>query len=139
MSPNMSLNKLAAVGASLVVLATVTAGLLLSGSPAEERDRRLDAQRVSTLQQLASVVSLYYEDSGMLPATLTALVDGRNLQELPRDPVSGQPYGYAPEADGSYALCADFDAPSEDGEVPEFWMHEAGRYCFRLSPAYGEY
>jgi hypothetical protein len=136
---SLSLNKLSAIGASLVVIAVVVAGLQLSGSPARERDRRLDGQRVASLQQLASVVSLYHEVSGSLPPTLAALVDGRNLQELPRDPVTGRSYDYEPEADGSYALCAVFDAASEEGELPEFWMHEAGRYCFRLSPAYGEF
>lgn len=135
----MTLNRIAAIGASIVAAVAVVAGLLLAGSPAEERDRRVDALRLAALQQLASVISVYYEESGALPAQLAALVDGRNLQELPKDPVSGEVYEYQPEADDSYALCASFDDASEDGEVAEFWMHGAGRSCFRLSPAYGEF
>lgn len=135
----MTLNRMAAIGASIVAAVAVVAGLLLAGSPAEERDRRVDALRLAALQQLASVISVYYEESGALPAQLAALVDGRNLQELPKDPVSGELYEYQPEADDSYALCASFDDASEEGEVAEFWMHEAGHNCFRLSPAYGEF
>jgi hypothetical protein len=135
----MTLNRIAAIGASLVAAVTVVAGLLLAGSPAEERDRRVDALRLAALQQLASVISVYYEESGALPAQLADLVDGRNLQELPKDPVSNQAYEYQPEADDSYALCASFDDASQDDEVAGFWMHEAGRNCFSLSPAYGEF
>lgn len=135
----MNLNRMAAIGASIVAVVAVLAGLLLTGSPADERDRRVDALRLAALQQLASVISIYYEESGALPLRLADLVDGRNLQELPRDPVSGQVYDYEPEADDSYALCASFDDASRAGEVAEFWMHGAERSCFRLSPAYGEY
>lgn len=135
----MNVNRLAATGATLVVVVAVVAGLMLAGSPAQERDRRLDALRIAALQQLASVISVYHEESGALPARLADLVDGRNLQALPTDPVSGQPYDYEPEADASYALCATFDEASQEGDVAEFWMHGAGRSCFRLSPAYGEY
>lgn len=135
----MNLNRLAAIGATLVVVVAVVTGLLLAGSPARERDRRMDALRIVALRQLASVISVYHEESGMLPARLADLVDGRNLQTLPTDPVSGQPYDYEPESDNSYALCATFDEASQEGEVAEFWMHSAGRNCFRLSPAYGEY
>lgn len=135
----MTLNRIAAIGASIVAAVAVVAGLILAGSPAEERDRRVDALRLAALQQLASVISVYYEESGALPAQLAALVDGRNLQELPKDPVSGEVYEYQPEPDDSYALCARFDDASEEGEVAEFWMHEAGHSCFRLSPAYGEF
>lgn len=135
----MNLNKVAAIGASLVVVVAVVAGLFLTGSPAEERDRQVDALRIAALQQLASVISVYYEESGSLPLRLTDLVDGRNLQEEPRDPVSGLPYIYESDADDSYALCASFDDSSQEDEVAEFWMHGAGRSCFRLSPAYGEY
>lgn len=135
----MNFNRTAAIGASLVVAVAVIAGLMLAGSPAEERDRRVDGLRVAALQQLASVISIYYEESGSLPLRLADLVDGRNLQELPTDPVSGQPYVYEPEADDSYGLCATFDEASQAGDAAEFWMHGAGRSCFRLSPAYGEF
>lgn len=135
----MNLNRMAAIGGGIIVAVAVVAGLILSGAPAPEPDRRMDALRIAALQQLASAISMYHQESAALPLRLADLVDGRHLPELPTDPVSGKPYEYEPEADGSYALCASFDAASVAGAGAEFWMHAAGRSCFRLSPAYGEY
>lgn len=133
----MNVNKTAAWTASIVVAATLLAGLWLSGSPTVERERLVDEQRVAALQQLASVISFYHEASGELPASLDVLVDGRNLLFLPRDPVSDAPYEYLPGDAEAYELCASFDAASPDYEPAGFWRHTAGRHCFRLSPGYG--
>lgn len=127
-------------GLSLVLIALGVGWLVLSQRDAPAPvDHSVDLQRATDLQALAAVISRHYEDSGILPTTLSELVGSERLPSLPSDPATQQAYAYEPEADGSYALCAVFDAASDEGEVPEFWMHEAGRYCFRLSPAYGEY
>jgi hypothetical protein len=134
----MSITQLTAVGAGLGV-AAVVAMVILSASPQPTPDKVTDAARVAALQQLAALISAHYQDSGVLPARLSNLMDGQQLTAIPVDPASGKPYEYEPEADDSYTLCARFDAASQQGEVAAFWMHEAGRRCFRLSPAYGEY
>ena len=134
----MNLDRLAALGATLVVTIAVVVGLVLAGSPAEERDRRIDEQRIAALQHLASVISIYHRETGNLPARLAELVDGRNLQELPADPRTGQPYEYEQATDGSYALCAIFDAASQTVDAVGFWLYAPGRNCFRLTPDYGE-
>jgi hypothetical protein len=135
----MNLRKLAALGAALVLILAVVAGQLLRSPPENQALGDMDALRRAALQELAAVISRHYEENGTLPARIADLVDGRNLQVLPTDPVSGQTYDYEPEADDSYALCASFDGASQEGAVAEFWMHRAGRSCFRLSPAYGEF
>lgn len=135
----MNPKQLAALGATLVLIVAVVAGLLLRSPPESPDKGDMDAVRRADLQELAAVISRHYEENGILPARIADLVDGRSLQELPADPVSGQIYDYEPEADDSYALCASFDDASQEGAVAEFWMHRAGRSCFRLSPAYGEF
>jgi hypothetical protein len=133
----MNLNKLGAIGATLVV--AVVAGALLTGSPAQEPERGADALRLQALQQLSAAIGVYYQESGALPAHLAALLDSSRLAAVPTDPVSSRPYEYAPETDDSYMLCAQFDAASVGDESAGFWKHNAGRSCFRLSPAYGGY
>jgi hypothetical protein len=135
----MNPRKLAALGATLVLIVAVVASQLVLRSPATQDQGDMDAVRRAALQELAAVISRHYEENGTLPARIADLVDGRNLQVLPTDPVSGQTYDYEPEADDSYALCASFDGASQQGAVAEFWMHRAGHSCFRLSPAYGEF
>ena len=85
----MNINRLAAWSASAAMLVTALVGLWLAGAPSAERERRVDEQRIAALQQVARVVSMYFSASGTLPPDIDALVDGRNLMALPRDPVSG--------------------------------------------------
>lgn len=135
----MSVNKTVASAASLLVLVAIVAGLMVGGSPEAERDRRLDEMRVADLQRLAGVISVYYEKTSSLPVSVAALVDGQSLQSEPLDPVTAEPYGYEIQANDAYALCATFDNRSDIARDADFWSHDAGRVCFRLSPAYGEF
>jgi hypothetical protein len=137
--PGKSLSRALLAGAAVALVVAVAAVLLLAGAPATTDDSGADAQRRADLQSLAAVISRHFEETGMLPARLGALVDERRLESLPKDPASGADYAYEPEVDDSYTLCASFDRTSLEGEAEEFWMHEAGRSCFRMTPAYGEY
>jgi hypothetical protein len=56
-----------------VVVAVVTGGIILIGSPTQERMRRLDAQRVADLRAVASAVDLYWTRHGSLPPSLEEL------------------------------------------------------------------
>lgn len=133
----MNINRLAAWSASAAMLVTALVGLWLAGAPSAERERRVDEQRIAALQQVARVVSMYFSASGTLPPDIDALVDGRNLMALPRDPVSGAVYDYLPSGAASYQLCATFEAASSGDPPDSFWAHEAGYVCFRLNPGYG--
>jgi hypothetical protein len=128
----MSIERIAAWATSAVVLAAIIAGFALSGSPAERRLERLDARRVSDLQQLARAVDAHWEDRASLPDDLLRVVDGRRLSQLPVDPVSGLPYAYQPLPPDGYRLCAIFDRSSPADQREQFWAHPAGQHCYEL-------
>jgi hypothetical protein len=127
----MSVDRIAAWASSLVVAATVLAGLWLGGSPDGERLRRLDERRVQDLQQIARTLEGRARREGALPETPAALVDGLRLDGLPTDPVSGRPYRYERLAPDRFRLCADFAARSSDGP-DTFWDHGNGPACFEF-------
>jgi hypothetical protein len=120
-------------------------GLWLAGSPAAERSKRIDTQRVSDLQNIASFVDSYYARYGKIPASFDDM-QGKNAADsfaLGRlvDPVTKEPYEYAALSEGSYELCAVFDAESEEVKpgypttYPYYgkeWEHGSGRHCFTI-------
>lgn len=125
------------VVAIATVAASVLGGLLLLGSPLTERERRLDARRVTDMRALASAVDLYWSRQGQLPSSLAALSQERGIQVNRVDPESGRPYDYRVIGDSSYELCAQFarDASEENrGRRGDFWTHGSGSQCFRLTP-----
>lgn len=131
----MTSQRLAAAASIVAVVASVIAGFMLSGSPSEQRLRRLDERRLEDLQQLTSAVDTYWRQQRRLPANLDGLADGRWLARVPSDPVSGLPYRYDKASAQAYRLCADFDraAPQPDG----FWAHPRGPHCFAFDVARG--
>lgn len=132
--------------AVVVMVATVTIiGLYIAGSPGQERDYRLDEQRVTDLQQIASSVDLYYEQHGSLPENLDLLTEERQARNYyirsVTDPETDMPYEYSITSDTAYSLCASFVMESREPEehlrqvymgVKEEWGHDAGSYCFDL-------
>lgn len=129
----MSVNKLAAVGACIVVGVSIAVGLYVSGSPAEQRLIRLDTQRLADLQTIVHAMDLYKHDHEVLPAALADLVDGRRLSRLPTDPVTGIPYDYEIQSATRYTLCAQFDRASGGGKTDDFWAHGQGQKCYVLN------
>ena len=125
----MSVNKFAAMGSSIIVLVAVAVGLVLSGPPGEQRQKRLDTKRVSDLRNIARVMDTYTEDRGELPSALTDLVDGRRLTRMPADPVTGIPYRYEIVSATQYKLCARFGRTSD---AIDFWSHGQGEKCYVL-------
>ena len=116
----------------VVVAAAVTTGIVIIGSPGEERTRRLDTRRVSDLRQISQSVEVYHTRQQRVPASLDELSQEPGLAIGARDPVTGQPYGYRNIDSGSYELCAIFDR--ETTEVrSDFWSHGSGMQCFTLT------
>jgi hypothetical protein len=118
-----------------IVVAVVVGGLILIGSPAQERIRRIDAQRVADLRAVASAVDLYWTRHRSLPASLEDLSrePGGSVKLL--DPDTKRPYEYRMLSDNTYELCAHFardwtDQP--DALYKNFWTHGPGRQCFKL-------
>ena len=131
----MSPGRFGFIGVILVVIAAVIAGLVISGSPQEQRLLRTDDARVNDLQRLSSAIGRYYRETEGLPAELTTLLNGWISQEIPRDPGTDAPYAYEPTSATAYRLCAEFSLESRPDRQPEFWDHGAGRECFSFDYA----
>jgi hypothetical protein len=121
--------------AAVVVVAAIAAGLMTVGSPASQRMRRLDERRVEDLIEVTRKANAYWSQHGTLPAAIEPLLTVPGTTTDGRDPSTGHPYGYAPQGGRRYELCAEFAQPSSAPREPErdrFWLHPAGRHCFRL-------
>lgn len=127
--------------ATAVMLATVIAGLNVLGSPAHQRQLRLDQRRISDLSTLSMAIRAYWVEHKALPSGLDVLDSARRFST---DPVDGSTYSYALTGASSYRLCAKFATASESEQSPAssyyvppqtamHWDHPEGRYCFELS------
>lgn len=136
-----------AVGSSVVILAAIVASFFVIGSPAHQRDVRLDQERVSNLSSIQSSIIDYWRDKEALPENLAVLEDDIIGYRNPVDPVSAEAYEYSVTGELSFQLCATFatefetsDRFAEDvryhvfsygtGGAFDVWSHEAGRTCF---------
>ncbi|NIP14904.1 MAG: hypothetical protein GWM88_09305 [Pseudomonadales bacterium] len=129
----MNVNRVAAVTSSVMVAAVVLAGLIIAGSPGDQRLNRIDQLRVDDLRLIGTVLHRYWNQHEALPEALGQLVDGRFLNELPRDPASGDPYEYERTAPDAVRLCGVFARASAEDSPDDYWYHDAGRHCFALS------
>lgn len=128
-----------------VVLASVIWGFFLIGTPAEQRQRRFDEQRISDLQTIQSQIINYWIKKEVLPRKLDDLNDSISGFFVPTDPETKASYVYKVTAPLSFELCATFKTSSKDstfrGEVvpmypyyydsfQQNWEHETGEICF---------
>ncbi|MBN2171369.1 MAG: hypothetical protein JW819_08620 [Candidatus Krumholzibacteriota bacterium] len=134
--------RLLAAAVIVAVAAAVVGGVLVLGSPSEQRLRRLDARRVEDLRRIAWAVDRYWARHDSLPPDLAALVEADGPEPPRRDPATGAPYGYRVAGVEAYELCAVFARPSEDEPPPapprRDWSHGVGECCFRLEPRAGD-
>lgn len=126
----MNVHRVAAWASIAVVAIAAVAGFVVSGTPGEQRLKRLDERRVADLQRLAHAVDLHWATEHSVPMSADPLVDGRSLSRMPTDPATGEPYRYERLSADSYQLCADFARPSESWERDDFWQHPAGTHCY---------
>jgi hypothetical protein len=125
------------VGAFIVAaaVAAIAAALTVVGSPGDARERRLDERRVSDLSEITASVDRYWANNTVLPASLEEAARG-GATSVPRDPESGEAYGYRALGDRRYELCATFARPADEppgiNEFP-FRGHAAGRQCFAMA------
>ncbi len=130
-------------GAAAVVVVSIISGFFIMGSPAQVRLMRFDDQKVSDLQNIQSQVVSYWQAKQRLPENSHELVDELSYFTLPKDPQSGQDYGYRiTKAPYSFEVCAEFNLDSDTrstdatiarhvgGAEAETWKHTAGQNCF---------
>lgn len=126
----MSVARLGLVGVVVIVVSAIIAGLIVSGSPFEQRLLRADARRVSDIRQLAGSIERYFSDTERLPPDLETLVNGWASTGIPRDPETAQGYDYEIVGDRVYRLCAAFARDVSADTQPDFWAHGEGRHCY---------
>lgn len=132
---------------TLFVLVTIIAGFFIMGSPADQRERRIDQERIGHLGEIQWQVVQYWQQTGELPESLAQL-ENDLIFRAPRDPETGEAYRYEVRDELVFALCADFSRASDPrmsrsvsrpypGFADETWEHEAGEHCFErtIDPA----
>lgn len=95
------------------VAAAVVAGLVVLGSPAGERERRIDDRRVADLHAIAAAAELYRSRHSRLPASLDELAAEPGMRINARDPATAEVYGYRVLDSVRYEVCATFDRESD--------------------------
>lgn len=136
---------------SLIYITALTVAALLYGfstipSPSQQRDIKLDHERVSDLGQLNFSINEYYTNHEQLPKSLDELTDNAYAPGTPlikEDPVTHQQYEYIITSLTSYKLCATFASDStkeaqyaydEDNynysSFSDNFKHGKGHICF---------
>ncbi len=128
------LPRFAGIGASAVVIAAIGMGFLFMGTPAQQRVRSLDTQRVRDLQFIQAEITNYLRQNGSLPDSLSQIETGYPERFLPSDPETNQPYIYEKKGEQSFVLCASFSLNPSDLTVPpalsDEWYYHKGMSCF---------
>jgi hypothetical protein len=127
--PRGRVNVLAIV-AIVVVAATVTAGLIVTGGPGIGRQRRLDDRRTQDLEMLTFAIGRHYSRHHALPASLDTLRVEHEVRDVPVDPETHTPYRYEITSPTAYRLCASFHQPSNEASGRTSWAHDTGSVCF---------
>lgn len=132
--------------AAVFVSFSLVAGFTFLGSPAAQRDQRLDEKRTQDLQTIQWRVVNYWQTYQLLPETLDDLKENFGFR-IPVDPETGLNYEYEKTGENSFQLCAEFNRASRDFSEKELsrlapvtlsvtfddfdlWEHSAGRNCF---------
>ncbi len=143
---------IAGIATSVALVASVLLGFFLVGTPATQRLRRLDDQRVMSLTTIQSQVVSYYTRTRSIPLTLEDMNNPLDGFVSPVDPVTGGSYEYNVKGELTFELCATFSTNSILGEVArptepyygydplynKTWDHGTGRTCFErtIDPAF---
>ena len=127
------------IAAVVVVVATVGYSIYVIGTPGQQRQIRIDEQRIEDLRSISRNVDRYYEFNGAMPANLFDLQGPQYSVQSITDPDTGRPYGYHLVGGVDYELCAVFNAESperRDERRPfseSIWDHGPGLTCFALT------
>ncbi len=123
------------LGITTAVIAVI-AGVIVAGPPGEGRMQRLDGIRAGDLRSIAMSIDAFWLRQERLPDSLGELVADPRAQVSIEDPETEEAYEYQVLGEDSYELCAVFALASitDNRARDAFWLHDAGRYCYSLSP-----
>ena len=118
---------------ALVVVVAVVAGIVVVGSPAEQRTQRLDERRIGDLASIAQAADLYWSRHAQLPTSLNELTSEPGTRLRTNDPETNAAYEYRRLDASFFEVCAQFQRPSQQDSVAvdRYWLHGTGRQCFR--------
>lgn len=130
------------LGAVVLVLLAVLAGLLIVGSPFEARRQTLDEHRYRELAALAAAFVCPPEKmTPVLPVELTVenlrtYCGGRNFQPPALvDDETNEPYKYARKSEDEYAICAKFYDAGRTARLTQTYPYPRTGWAF--DPATG--
>jgi hypothetical protein len=131
---------------TVLAIAALVYGFTTIPSPTQQRDIKLDHERVSDLGQINYTISEYYTNHQQLPKGLNDLPGNGYATGTPlvtTDPVTHQEYEYIVTSDTSYKLCATFATSSTNearyaydennytySSFSEQFRHGKGDTCF---------
>ena len=132
-----------------IILMMIMLGFFIVGSPAKQRQMRMDQQKINDLSMLQNEIINYWQLKGVLPATLDDLRNDIRGITIPKDPETRDEYRYFATDLLKFSICADFNLPSRNLNTRgktypirdpyyyggyfssgELWDHEAGEKCF---------
>lgn len=134
---------------SLVVLGMLVSGFFIVGSPATQRQIRMDERRVNDLQMIQGEVVNYWQLKRILPPSLGELQNDISGFSVPRDPETDAVYEYVVLEPLKFSLCAVFKQENLNEnqyaretvspiyyekiypwQQMESWSHGNGKTCF---------
>lgn len=128
---------------TMIILAAIITGFFFIGSPSEQRLRRIDEQKIQSLQTIQIDIETYWYSNKKLPRALTELKGTKYTSNGLTDPQTNKAYEYKLTDEKHYQLCAEFNLASYSWDfsrkyaqtLPEnSWGHSSGKYCFDLQP-----
>ncbi len=131
--------KIVAWISSLIIVGSLVYGFFLIGSPANQRLKAFDEQRVNILSNIQNQIISYWQSKGKLPALLDDLKDSISGFVPPLDPETKMPFAYTYVGQYSFKLCATFKTSNlADYNYPTIvqdyginnWRHDKGHICF---------
>jgi len=130
--------KIIAIASSSILIIILAFGFVLAGSPAHQRQVRIDEQRVVDLQSIQSQIFAYWTSKEMLPENLSDLEQDVSYFVLPKDPETGENYVYQIIDQYNFQLCATFSTETVEQSLQykdyyspsESWVHPVGYTCF---------
>jgi len=134
-----TLGRVLLFAATVVVIGTVAAAIVVMGTPAQQRALRLDERRVSDLQRIVDAARQHADRNGALAPDLTTLASRPGLRLSITDPDTALPYVYEVRQAKTFRVCATFatdtavDEPDQRRLDEDDWLHPVGRHCFDRS------
>ena len=126
------------IAAIVIVIATLGYSIYLVGTPGQQRDTRLDDQRITDLRNISRNIDTYLELNERMPGSLRDLTGPRFYVDSIEDPETGVPYEYRIIRGTDYELCAVFSTNTSERRderrsfSEQIRDHGIGRACFQL-------